>query len=947
MAVIENEQSVNEEAGKELPTGEISKAAVQKGNGACIAEADEGQIEVAKQAEPGSASSLGEDHTASKDEQNDVALKEDNIESEKAESLTAEASDALKALKKSQERRFHIVSELIATEQSYVDKLKLVAEIFYEPLTKKTSQQLSEEIHSGVSNCSVTSTGSAQSDITDSTPACSTEEGEGETSTTNTANAGPLPSMPHSSSCVSLSSFVVGNSLISAEDAKAIFINWPTLIDINTEFLDTLQERKKSWSDSQCIGDIFIDFASKFKKYTLYVNFYNKGKEVLKKLEKSNSLFREFIRYCKMNPRCGRQSLADFLILPVQRIPRCLLLIQELYEHTPKDHPDHANLSNARSILKEICNYINEHKRAVDRQFELFEIVNDIENCPPIVLSSSRILIFKLDLQRLGTDSESVRQNVTFFLFNDSIEVAKKRTGSIKRSGRSSGKKWKHLTFSPFKTIQLIDINDTEEYKNLFSIAFSDCGCQIFQFTSSEDKDLFIKKIQSLLPPMAGSSDPIDSSARPVKANDFKAPFPPGLNGHPSTAGSGKGRFAMTWGKSRKMLSSTKNALMGKVRSKSFQEDSQEGGASEAIRRQSDDSGDAKKKEVSVQRTSTLSRWHSFRSKKKSRPVADPSFFTKPDSKKSSMLKSQSTQDLSKLVEGCATKTEENPSHTSPEPQDKIDVNKAEFKTPLGPITRKGSGLGSMGLPKTPSSSFGSNSDVKQILEAVRSEIYRRPSAKFIKVSETNLRGDRVASYPAVNSPRLSEKDIHKIIKDVSRRKDERRATKSKSICALSSPPLVEKATADSKSPITVRRALSEKRSSSCQTSFTDVPERNTKPSPAEKSNSANNDAGEQAKPVAQDKRENNSGESLHDLFSTFGNLKSEVEAISKQLAALLESDYAAHQENNPANANSEKNNSSPTEKSLIEKKPLLEVLAMLRQTEKTFDSIETRLAAT
>jgi hypothetical protein len=59
----------------------------------------------------------------------------------------------------------------------------------------------------------------------------------------------------------------------------------------------------------------------------------------------------------------NRQSLDSFLIMPVQRIPRYILLLSELKKHTPSDHPDYPKITEAWTSMQEVANYVNEKKR--------------------------------------------------------------------------------------------------------------------------------------------------------------------------------------------------------------------------------------------------------------------------------------------------------------------------------------------------------------------------------------------------------------------------------------------------------------------------------------------------------------------------------------------------------------------------------------------------------
>lgn len=53
-----------------------------------------------------------------------------------------------------------------------------------------------------------------------------------------------------------------------------------------------------------------------------------------------------------------------------------------MLKHTPKTNPDHAALEQALAALREVMMHINEDKRKAEGQVTLFNIFNDIDNCP-------------------------------------------------------------------------------------------------------------------------------------------------------------------------------------------------------------------------------------------------------------------------------------------------------------------------------------------------------------------------------------------------------------------------------------------------------------------------------------------------------------------------------------------------------------------------------------
>lgn len=52
--------------------------------------------------------------------------------------------------------------------------------------------------------------------------------------------------------------------------------------------------------------------------------------------------------------------------MPVQRVPRYNLLLQDLVKHTDPSHPDYANLQAALQQMLQIATYINESMKKSD-----------------------------------------------------------------------------------------------------------------------------------------------------------------------------------------------------------------------------------------------------------------------------------------------------------------------------------------------------------------------------------------------------------------------------------------------------------------------------------------------------------------------------------------------------------------------------------------------------
>lgn len=49
-----------------------------------------------------------------------------------------------------------------------------------------------------------------------------------------------------------------------------------------------------------------------------------------------------------------------------QRIPRYVLLLRDLLKHTPKKHPDYADISKSLAEFQEVAGHVNESMRRAD-----------------------------------------------------------------------------------------------------------------------------------------------------------------------------------------------------------------------------------------------------------------------------------------------------------------------------------------------------------------------------------------------------------------------------------------------------------------------------------------------------------------------------------------------------------------------------------------------------
>lgn len=187
-----------------------------------------------------------------------------------------------------------------------------------------------------------------------------------------------------------------------------------------------LSELQSDWSEDCLIGKIIIDHREALiKAYPPYVNFFEQMRDALVQCDAQNPRFHAFLKANQSRPECGRQTLQDLMIRPVQRLPSISLLITDILKHTPKTNPDHAELEKALKAIKEVMTYINEDKRKMEGRLALFDIFNDIDGCPPDLVASHRKFVSKCEVTELSNSLSGRDDALMLFLFTDYMEVCK------------------------------------------------------------------------------------------------------------------------------------------------------------------------------------------------------------------------------------------------------------------------------------------------------------------------------------------------------------------------------------------------------------------------------------------------------------------------------------------------------------------------------------------
>ncbi|XP_072379786.1 protein ECT2 isoform X1 [Diabrotica undecimpunctata] len=323
-------------------------------------------------------------------------------------------------------------------------------------------------------------------------------------------------------------------ALLNNTELNLIFGKLPFIYETHIKMLDEIRWTAAHWSEDLSIGNIVVKYSSELQRaYPPFINYFEEMKEVLCQCDQNKPRFHAFLKACQTRAECGRQSLQELMIRPVQRLGSISLLLNDILKNTPKTNPDHSALEQALAVLREVMTHINEDKRKAEGQVTLFNIFNDIDNCPPDIVSSHRNFVAKAEVVQLSSSEglASKGNNLVLFLFSDQLEVCKKKSkafNSLKSpstvttagvggslQNRQLIKPYKHIRLMALNTIKrVIDIKETDECQKVFSLVCrnnDDLKEKLYSFAMADEEADKVQFLKTLTRQMANNACTADA----------------------------------------------------------------------------------------------------------------------------------------------------------------------------------------------------------------------------------------------------------------------------------------------------------------------------------------------------------------------------------------------------------------------------------------------------
>merc|ERR1719474_2103388 len=154
--------------------------------------------------------------------------------------------------------------------------------------------------------------------------------------------------------------------------------------------------------------------------YLEYIGNYEKLLDLFGAKQHRNQQLTAFLR----EKRREKKPLSGFLILPVQRIPRYILLLRDLKKNTAETASDYEVIDECRVMIESITKEIEERKAKIENLSQCMQIQEALSGLKTPIVDTN---IDRKFLEEFIFIKKGIKHQRIFFVFNDIVIIANEK----------------------------------------------------------------------------------------------------------------------------------------------------------------------------------------------------------------------------------------------------------------------------------------------------------------------------------------------------------------------------------------------------------------------------------------------------------------------------------------------------------------------------------------
>eukprot|EP01088_Endostelium_zonatum_P015026 TRINITY_DN3510_c0_g6_i1.p1 TRINITY_DN3510_c0_g6~~TRINITY_DN3510_c0_g6_i1.p1 ORF type:complete len:1174 (+),score=355.40 TRINITY_DN3510_c0_g6_i1:92-3613(+) len=220
---------------------------------------------------------------------------------------------------------------------------------------------------------------------------------------------------------------------ITMEQVRIIFSNIEVVQKLNIGLYAELTQRVAAWNnETSLIGDIFVKWAPFFKTYKTYGDNFAASTALCSDIrDRGRESVEAILDAAKI--KSNNLTLDSLLITPIQRLPRYVLLLTDLLNNTKPDHPDYSHIQEAVNKVKLVADDINDSIRQSESRSKFADIALRGPQFKKLVLPHRKLIKEQLLMEKekkqqiLGKGNKSL---IRIYLFSDIMVFSREKSNT-------------------------------------------------------------------------------------------------------------------------------------------------------------------------------------------------------------------------------------------------------------------------------------------------------------------------------------------------------------------------------------------------------------------------------------------------------------------------------------------------------------------------------------
>ncbi|KAI8041586.1 guanine nucleotide exchange factor DBS [Drosophila gunungcola] len=192
-------------------------------------------------------------------------------------------------------------------------------------------------------------------------------------------------------------------AIIDCSNHTLLFGQIEMIHNLNGEFLRELEANMEN------VAHAFLKMAPFFKLYSVYAFDYRGALFIIQELISKNPVFRKFLEQTESRPEVQRK-LNSLMIVPIQRVPRYKLLLEQVLLYTSPADADYKLLKESVKEIEATACHINTCVEEQEITQYLIHLQNSLVNRTPNIVKPSRRVIKEGILQKITHKGTEIKR---------------------------------------------------------------------------------------------------------------------------------------------------------------------------------------------------------------------------------------------------------------------------------------------------------------------------------------------------------------------------------------------------------------------------------------------------------------------------------------------------------------------------------------------------------